>query len=73
MALALLWAATGCGLFDPTTPDLVGCLPAYAEVEQEAKTQFDKYHPQSAGLLVNLDGQTVCRLFLGAYGPTTEV
>ncbi len=73
MILVLLPAGTGCGLFDPTSPDLVGCLPAYAEVEQEAATQFAKYHPQGAGLLVIVDGQTVCRLFLGDYGPTTEV
>lgn len=69
--LALL--STGCGLLDPTSSELVGCLPSYIEVEQTAALQLAGHDLDGAALLVRVDGRTVCRIFFGSYGPTTQV
>lgn len=69
----LLLAVSSCGLFDPGPAELVGCLPSYAEVEQVTTTQLGEQSLEDGALLVRVDGQTVCRLFFGSYGPTTRV
>jgi CubicO group peptidase (beta-lactamase class C family) len=73
LAVLLLLAASSCGLFEPEPPELVGCLPSYAAVEQVTAAQLADSGVLNAALLVRVDGQTVCRLFFGHYGPTTEV
>ncbi len=72
-AVLLPFAASSCGLFDPEPADLVGCLPSYAAVEQVTAAQLADSGVADAALLVRVDGQTVCRLFFGSYGPTTQV
>jgi CubicO group peptidase (beta-lactamase class C family) len=69
----LALAASSCDVFDPGPAELVGCLPSYADVEQVAAAQLADSAIQDAALLVRVNGQTVCRLFFGSYGPTTEV
>lgn len=71
--LALLLAGAGCGLVDPSPDELVGCLPQYADVEQAVAPQLTQYTVHDAALLVRVEGETVCRLFYGSYGPTTQV
>src|SRR3990172_2051401 len=68
----LLLAVTSCGLIDPDR-ELVGCLPPYADVEQISVQQLGEYNVANAAVLVRAQGQTVCRLFFGSYGPTTQV
>jgi CubicO group peptidase (beta-lactamase class C family) len=71
-AALLSFAASAC-LLAPEPAELVGCVPAYAAVESVATAQLDTIGLESAAVLVRVDGETVCRLFFGSYGPTTEV
>lgn len=71
--LALLLATSGCGLLDSDEPELTGCLPGYAEVEQVAAPEIANRTLQGAAVLIRVDGRTVCRLFFGSYAPATQV
>jgi CubicO group peptidase (beta-lactamase class C family) len=62
---------SACGVSDPSSPALVGCLPAFADIEETAQAELQG--SADAALLVRVEGQTVCRLFFGAYGPDTRV
>ena len=74
LGIPLLAAVAACGLFEPDPePELLGCLPAYADVERTASDELARTHPLGAGVLVRVDGVTVCRLFFGSYGPDTVV
>lgn len=63
----------GCGTVDPSPAELVGCLPAYTAVAQTATTKLAGADIRDAGLLIRVNGETVCRLFFGSYTETTEV
>lgn len=65
-----LVTVSACGISDPGPTRLVGCLPGYADVEAFAQAELPG---QDAALLVQVEGQTVCRLFFGAYGPESRV
>ncbi len=65
--------ATACNLFGPGDSERVGCVPSYAAVEQVTNAQLNGSGVEDAAVLVRVDGQTVCRLFIGSYGPTTQV
>jgi len=71
-AALLSFAASAC-LLAPEPAEPVGCVPAYAAVESVATAQLDTIGLEDAAVLVRVDGGTVCRLFFGSYGPTTEV
>ena len=73
MAALLPLIVIACDLFGPGRSDLIGCRPPYAPVEQVATAQLDSVSLANAAVLVRVDGQTVCRLFFGSYGPTTQV
>jgi len=73
LVVLLVFVAGACGVTDPTPADIVGCSSAYADVEQAATAQLAAASLEDAALIVRVDGHTVCRLFFGAYGPTTRV
>lgn len=73
IATMLVLALPACDTVDPAVPELVGCLPSYADVEQVATTELARIDLQDAAVLVRVDGSVACRLFFGSYGPTTEV
>jgi len=66
-------ALAACGLSEPEAESLVGCLPGYADVAASAPALLADAQVRDAAVLVRVDGQTVCRLFFGSYGPSTTV
>ena len=73
--LAVLVATTShCALFDDQQPrDLVGCLPAYADVAATTREQLEANDVPDASLVLRVDGQVVCRLYYGSHSDTTKV
>jgi CubicO group peptidase (beta-lactamase class C family) len=70
--LALTAALCACGISDPA-PEITGCVAGYEDVEQLATAEIASAPFHDAALVVRVEGQTVCRLFFGDFGPTTPV
>jgi serine-type D-Ala-D-Ala carboxypeptidase/endopeptidase len=70
----LACALPACGLFDNSEPaDLVGCRSGYTDVGEEAAARLAESNVADAALILRVDGQNVCRLFVGEYTSETRV